>query len=66
MPITIIDKIKPANNGKFPMVEAGDVELADGSRLDEQPILKAVEKLPDDAAEHPKVVYLVVEDGDSP
>lgn len=34
MPINLIDRIKPANDGSFPMVEAVDVELPDGRRLD--------------------------------
>lgn len=33
MPINLIDKIKPANGGSFPMVDAADVEMPDGSRL---------------------------------
>lgn len=64
MPITLIDKIKPANGGSFPMVDAADVALDDGSRLNGQPIVRVVPKLPDDAAEHPEILYLVVEDGD--
>lgn len=33
MAIQLIDKIKPKNNGSFPMVDAEDVELPDGRRL---------------------------------
>lgn len=33
MAIYLIDKIKPKNNGTFPMVDAADVEMPDGSRL---------------------------------
>lgn len=62
MAINLIDKIKPANNGKFPMVEAEDVELSDGTRLSGQPIIQTVTELPEDAADHPNVLYLVVED----
>lgn len=35
MPILIIDKIKPANGGNFPMVDAQDVAMPDGTRLDQ-------------------------------
>lgn len=34
MPINLIDKIKPKNNGTFAMVDAEDVELSGGIRLD--------------------------------
>lgn len=35
MAIELIDKIKPKNNGTFAMVDAHDVEMSDGTRLDE-------------------------------
>lgn len=35
MPIELIDKIKPKNNGTFAMVDAADVEMEDGTRLPE-------------------------------
>ena len=35
MSIYLIDKIKPKNNGNFPMVDAADVEMPDGKRLSE-------------------------------
>lgn len=35
MAITLIDKIKPKNNGKFPLVDAEDVLMPDGKRLSE-------------------------------
>lgn len=62
MPIELIDKIKPKNGGDFPMVDAQDVEMEGGGRLSEQPVIKTVSALPEDAAEHPNVLYLVVED----
>ena len=34
MPINLIDKIKPKNGGSFSLVDAADVELPDGKRLD--------------------------------
>lgn len=33
MPIYLIDKIKPKNNGEFPIVDADDVLMPDGKRL---------------------------------
>ena len=35
MPIELIDKIKPKNSGTFAMVDAADVEMEDGTRLQE-------------------------------
>lgn len=35
MPIELIDKIKPKNGGKFPLMDAADVEMPDGKRLSE-------------------------------
>lgn len=35
MAITLIDKIKPKNNGTFPLVDAEDVLMPDGTRLSE-------------------------------
>ena len=35
MAITLIDKIKPKNGGKFPLVDAEDVLMPDGKRLSE-------------------------------
>lgn len=34
MSIELIDKIKPKNNGSFALVEAHDIQMPDGSRLD--------------------------------
>lgn len=34
MSIELIDKIKPKNNGDFPLVDAHDVAMPDGTRLD--------------------------------
>lgn len=61
MPINLIDKIKPANSGSFPMVEAADVEMPDGSRLSAMPTMQVVDELPSDAADHPNVLYIVPE-----
>ena len=33
MAIELIDKIKPKNSGSFPMVDACDVEMPNGTRL---------------------------------
>lgn len=35
MAIELIDKIKPKNGGSFPLVDAADVEMPDGKRLDQ-------------------------------
>lgn len=35
MAIELIDKIKPKNNGNFAVVDAIDVEMADGTRLED-------------------------------
>lgn len=62
MAINLIDKIKPANDGSFPMVDSCDVALSDGTRLDAQPIVKVVNALPEDAASHSDILYLVMEE----
>ena len=36
MPIQVIDKIKQKNNGTFALMDAADIEMADGKRLDEK------------------------------
>lgn len=36
MAIEIIDKIKPKNNGSFPMVDAEDILMPSGKRLSEE------------------------------
>jgi hypothetical protein len=38
MAIELIDKIKPKNNGSFPMVDAEDVLMPSGKRLSEVPV----------------------------
>ena len=40
MAIYLIDKIKPKNGGSFAMVDSADVEMSDGTRLEE--FLKAL------------------------
>ncbi len=65
MAINFIDKIKPANDGSFPLVDAVDIVLPDGSRLSEQPIVRVVYELPPDAADHKNIMYVVIEDGDA-
>ena len=35
MPTLIIDTFKPQNNGKFPVAEAEDIAMPDGTRLSE-------------------------------
>ena len=46
MSVEVIDKIKPKNNGDFPLVDAADVEMPDGSRLSDHDFLES-SKLPD-------------------
>lgn len=48
MPIELIDKIKPKNGQGFPLVEAEDVEMPDGTRLSD---LSLCYPLADGAAE---------------
>lgn len=36
MAIELIDKIKPKNNGSFPMVDAEDILMPSGKRLSEE------------------------------
>ncbi len=64
MAIKLTDTVKPM--GDFHIAEAEDIKLADDTRLSGQPIMQVVDELPGDAAEHPNVLYLVAEDGDSP
>ena len=44
MPIEIIDKLKPKNNGKFALVDAADVGMPNGKRLTEELEEKLAEK----------------------
>lgn len=48
MAINVIDTIKPKNNGNFPIVEAADVEMPDGTRLSDFKI-----EIPEVSAELP-------------
>ena len=43
MAVEVIDKIKPKNNGNFALMDAADVEMPDGTRLDD-----TVKKLQED------------------
>lgn len=43
MSVELIDKIKPKNNGNFPLVDAADVEMPDGTRLSEHDFLESSE-----------------------
>lgn len=43
MAVELIDKIKPKNGGDFPLVDAADVEMPDGTRMD-----KALDQLRED------------------
>ena len=59
MAIDLTGTLKP--KGDFPIAEAEDIEMTDGTRLSEQLILKKVSALPPDASEHSEYLYIVVE-----
>ena len=63
MAIELTGTVKP--KGDFPIAEAEDIEMTDGTRLSEQTLLKPVKEIPEDAEEHPNIFYVVVEDLDS-
>lgn len=61
MSIELIDKIKPKNNGTFSLVDASDVEMADGTRLEER-LKKQIESaLPDDSVVKTNTMYFLGE-----
>lgn len=45
MSVEVIDKIKPKNNADFPLVDAGDIEMPDGTRLSDHDFLEFSELL---------------------
>ena len=59
MSIELIDKIKPKNNGSFPLVDACDVEMADGSRLEEAIKKKVERSLPEDGIAKQNIMYFL-------
>lgn len=58
MPIELIDKIKPKNNGTFPMIDAEDVLMIDGRRLTEHTIVNST-TLPSSGIVEPNVMYFL-------
>lgn len=66
MSIEVIDKIKQKNNGKFPLMDAVDVEMSDGSTVEESITrlntdVKAIEKVTElPANPDPNTLYLIV------
>lgn len=64
MAVQLADTLEPKNNGNFPVAKAEHIEMPDGSRLSAQPIIQPVTELPADAAEHPNILYVVVEDAE--
>ena len=59
MAIELTGTVKP--KGNFPIAVSEDVILSDGTRLSEQPIVKVTLELPEDAAEHPNILYIIVD-----
>ena len=43
MSVEVIDKIKPKNNADFPLVDADDIEMPDGTRLSDHDFLESSE-----------------------
>lgn len=41
MSVEVIDKIKPKNNADFPLVDAADIEMPDGTRLSEHDFMES-------------------------
>ena len=70
MAIELIDKVKPKNNGSFAMVDACDVEMPDGTRLDVAiaaitPVVRTqseYDALVSAGAVEPDTLYLVLDD----
>ena len=61
MSIELIDKIKPKNNGSFSLVDACDVEMADGTRLEDRLKKKVWTTLPEDNIARVNVMYFMGE-----
>ena len=59
MSIELIDKIKPKNNGNFPLVDACDVEMRDGRRLDDVMKAHSASILPDNGVLSAGVLYFL-------
>lgn len=57
MSIELIDKIKPKNNGTFSLVDACDVEMPDGSRLDEAMDTRTSTTIPNDGVLKVGILY---------
>ena len=62
MPIELIEKIKPANNRNFPLVDAEDIAFKDGRLNEYMPVV--ISKADYDAlpTKNPNTPYLVYED----
>lgn len=61
MSIELIDKIKPKNNGTFPLVDACDVEMEDGRRLEDAVKTHTASEIPDDGVLAVGVLYFLGE-----
>lgn len=67
MAIELIAKIKPKNNGGFPLVDAIDIEYKEGRLTDYMPIALTQEEynaLKDSGKLNPKTPYLIIEEGE--
>lgn len=68
MSIELIAKVKPKNGGKFALMDAEDVEMPNGSRLSEQPMIVTMTQSEYTALEEagevdPTVIYMIARDG---
>ena len=61
MSIELIDKIKPKNNGKFPLIDACDVEMPNGKRLDKAMEAEIAMQLPEDGIARIGIMYFLGE-----
>ena len=65
--INVADTLKPKNNGKFPVAEAVDIQMADGSRVEEKitTLSETVTVVKDDTVEIPEGAVLVINENGS-
>lgn len=64
MPLPLADKIKPKNNGNFPLVDAIDIEYKDGRITDYMPVYLTqaeYDVLVTAGTVNPKTPYFIIE-----